>query len=459
MSAHPASGTDEPRSIWSLIVSRRMLACIFTGLASGLPLFLLIQTVPFWLRQEGVSLQDIGLLALAQLPYTWKFLWAPLLDRYRVASLPRRQGWIVVFQLALAAVVAWLGFVEPVNALLTVGICAVLIGLFSASLDIVVDAYRRELLPDAELGLGNSIHVQAYRISGLVAYSAALIVASQFDWALAFSFVAGIMVLGALAAAILPGLPADRESQRPQTLRDAFVLPFQEFLGRRGLAGVVLVLSFIVLYKLGDSMATALSSALFVDLGFTNEEVAGVAKLTSLWAAIAGALVGGIAMLKIGINRALWVFGAIQLLTIFGFVWLAQSSGNVWVLAIVLGAEYFGVGLGTAAFVAFMARETAPALAATQLALFTAIAAVPRVGATAITGFLVSGTEGASLSGFAAILADLFVALGLPPQGLGWVGFFYLCALLAVPGMILLVWVAPWGDAGDEKAPPQGDQN
>lgn len=443
------------QSIWEAVANRRMVACIFTGLASGMPLFLLIQTVPFWLRQAEVSLQDIGLLSLAQLPYTWKFLWAPLLDRYRIASLPHRQGWIFAFQLLLAAVVAFLGFVQPLGALLTIGVCSVLVGFFSASLDIVVDAYRRELLNDDELGLGNSIHVQAYRISGLVAYSGALLVAAAFSWEAAFGAVAALMVLGACATWMLPGLDAARERDRPKNLKDAFVLPFREFLGRRGVGGALLVLSFIVLYKLGDSMATALSSALFVDLGFDEVDVATVAKNAALWPAIAGALVGGIAMLRIGINRALWVFGLIQLLTIFGFVWLAQNPGNLWVLGGALAAEYFGVGLGTAAFVAFMARETSPALAATQLALFTALAAVPRVGASAITGFLVSGAEGQSLSGFAAVLADFFVGLGLPSEGLGWVGFFYLCAALAVPGMLLLTLVAPW----TAPAPAQGNQN
>lgn len=441
--AVPVSATPTLRQA---LFNRRMLTCIFTGVASGMPLFLLLQLLPVWLRMEQVSLQDIGLLSLVQLPYTWKFLWAPLLDRYGIPRLQRRHGWMFVLQLGLAAAVFAIGLWSPTSQLFAITVCAVLIGLFSASLDVVIDAYRRELLPDAELGLGNSIHVQAYRISSLIPASLGLILAGFLPWATVFAIMAAFMVLGAVVSLLVPTLPETAPGDRPTTLKLAFVLPFREYLGRRGARGVLLVLSFMVLYKLGDSMATALSSALYVDLGFSPQDIGLVAKHAALWPSIVGALVGGLVMVKIGINRALWLFGLVQFATIFGFVWLSQTYQDSVVLAIVIAAEYFGVGLGTAAFVAFIARETSPALAATQFALFTAIAAVPRVTANAITGFLVSGAQAESqeLSGASAMLGTLFTALGLPDEGLGWTRFFYLCAVLALPGLLLLIWVAPF---------------
>lgn len=427
------------------IFNRRILACVFTGLASGMPLFLLIQMLPVWLRQEGVSLQDIGLLSLVQLPYTWKFLWAPLLDRFSLPGLPRRQDWMLVIQLALAATVTALGWYAPDDALYQITVCAVLIGFFSASLDIQIDAYRRELLPDAELGLGNSVHVQAYRVAGLIPGSLGLILAGFLPWSQAFAIMGLFMAAGAIASLFVPKLSA--VEHRPATIRASFVEPFQEFLHRRGLRGLLLTVVFIVLYKLGDNMATALSSALYVDLGFSSEEIGLIAKNAALWPAIVGALLGGLIMLRLGINRALWLFGIVQLTTIFGFVWLSTTYHDSVVLALVVGAEYLGVGLGTAAFVAFMAREANPALAATQLALLTALAAVPRVLANSLTGFLVSGTTNADdLSGLAALIAAALQTIGFPTAGLGWTGFFYLCAALAVPGMLLLFWVAPFNE-------------
>lgn len=440
--AEPAAPAEV--SLWQALFNQRMLTCVFTGLASGMPLFLLLQLVPVWLRMEQVSLQDIGLLALVQLPYTWKFLWAPLLDRYQIPALPRRHGWMFALQVGLAAAMFAVGLWSPTSQLFAITVCAVLIGLFSASLDVIIDAYRRELLPDAELGLGNSIHVQAYRVSSLIPASLGLILAGFVPWATVFTVMAAFMLAGAVVSLFLPRLRDIPLSERPTSLREAFVLPFREYVQRRGALGALAVLVFIVLYKFGDSMATSLSSALFVDLGFSPAEIGTIAKHAALWPSIVGALAGGLLMVKIGINRALWLFGLIQLATIFGFVWLSQTYHDPWVLATVLACEYFGVGLGTAAFVAFMARETSPALAATQYALFSAISAVPRIFGSATSGFLVSGASPEGLSGFSASLAGVLTALGLPADGLGWTNFFYLCAALAVPGMLLLFWVAPF---------------
>nr|ART35897.1 B548 [uncultured bacterium] len=405
------------------LLNRRMLLCVFTGFSSGLPLYLLLNLLPAWLRSEGVNLKTIGLFALIQFPYTWKFLWAPLLDRY-VPPLGRRRGWMVITQIGLLFSIAALGFLSPAAALDSIVWLTVAIALFSATQDIALDAFRREILPEAELGLGNSVHVNAYRIAGLVPGSLSLILADFLPWAQVFLITALFMLPGLLLA-LFAAEPLVAKSA-PKTLREAVVEPFHEFIQRAGWREAVLILAFIFLYKLGDSMCTALATPFYLDMGFAKSQIGVVAKNAGLWPAVFGGLLGGLWMVKIGINRALWLFGVVQLLSIFGFAWLAwigrhEVIGAVQLaqLALVIGFEALGVGLGTAAFVAFIARTTNPLYTATQFALFTSLAAVPRTFINAITGVLV--------------------------EQMGWFAFFLLCAVLAVPGMLLLVKVAPWG--------------
>ncbi|MEE4659442.1 MAG: AmpG family muropeptide MFS transporter [Halieaceae bacterium] len=395
-----------------------MLACVFTGFASGLPFFVLIQLIPAWLSDHGVSLADIGLFALVGMPYTWKFLWSPLLDRYALPILGRRRGWMLLTQLALVVSVGSLGWLQPSVSLGSVAALALAVAFFSASQDIVLDAYRREILPDRELGLGNSVHVQAYRIAGLVPGSLSLVLADHLAWSAVFWITAGFMGFG-IALTLVTREPFS-EARIVGGLREAVVAPFREYLARRGWRGVLLVLGFMFFYKLGDSMATALATPFYLDIGFSKTEIGLVAKNAALWPSIFGGLLGGVLMIRLGINKALWLFGVVQLASILGFAVLAESGPVLWMLALVIGFEYLGVGLGTAAFVAFIARETSVQYAATQFALFSAITAVPRTFANAATGFLV--------------------------ESVGWTEFFLFCALVALPGMALLHWVAPWRD-------------
>ena len=389
--------------------------CCATGLASGMPLYLLIQLVPAWLRDSGVSLAEIGLFSLVGLPYTWKFLWAPLMDRYQ-PPLGLRRGWMLAAQLCLIGSIGLLGSLDPLQQTGLVAGMAFVIALFSATQDIAIDAYRRELLPDEELGLGNSIHVQAYRISSLVPGSLSLVLADTLPWSAVFWITAAFMLVG-VALSLVVKEPC-REPMAPQGLRDSVIAPFREYVNRRGLGPLLLALVFMVAYKLGDNMATALATPFYMDLGFTKTEIGLVAKHAALWPAIFGGLAGGVLMLRLGINRSLWIFGAVQLVSILGYAWLASVGPILWALAVVIAFEYLGVGLGTAAFTAFIARESSKTFAATQFALFTALAALPRSVANATTGILV--------------------------EWMGWIEFFVLCAILAVPGMLLLFWVAPW---------------
>lgn len=412
-------------SIKEALLNRRMLICIFTGFASGLPLYILISLVPAWLRTEGVGLKEIGFFALIGLPYTWKFLWSPLLDRYQLSLLSYspglRRSWMLLTQIALLVTIAALGFFDPTTQIWTVAYICIFIAFLSATQDIVLDAYRRQILPDAELGLGNSIHVNAYRIAGLVPGSLALILADSLPWETVFMITSGFMLSG-IVLTLSIGEPAKTE-QHPATLESAIVEPFKEFFTRQGVQQACLILAFMLLYKLGDSMATALATPFYLDMGYSKTEIGLVAKNAALWPMIIGGILGGILMLKIGINRALWLFGLVQILSILGFALLARVGEGLWLLGLVIGFEYLGVGLGTAAFVAFIARTTQPAFAATQFALFTALTAVPRTVASSTTGIIV--------------------------EGIGWENFFYLCTALAIPGMLLLLKVAPWNSPGD----------
>ena len=408
----------------------RMFACVFTGFASGMPLYILIQLVPAWLRDSGVSLAEIGLFALVGLPYTWKFLWAPLMDRVTL-PLGLRRGWMLVAQVGLIVAIGSLGGIDPITQTSWVASIAVVIAVLSASQDVAIDAYRRELLPDKELGLGNSIHVQAYRISSLIPGSLSLVLADNLPWSQVFWITACFMAVGVLMTF---SVREPVREQRPTTdLKTAVLEPFLEYVQRRGWQSFVTALAFMVLYKLGDNMATALSTPFYLDLGFSKTEIGLVAKNAALWPSIAGGLVGGLLMIRLGINRALWLFGLVQMLSILGYAWLASVGPVLWMLAAVIGFEYLGVGLGTAAFTAFIARESSKTFAATQFALFTALAALPRSLANATTGYIV--------------------------ESMGWVAFFLLCTALAIPGMLLLVWVAPWSE-GDAPAsgeyPPEG---
>jgi PAT family beta-lactamase induction signal transducer AmpG len=417
-------------SVVSILLGRRMLICVVTGFSSGLPLYLLLNLVPAWLRTEGVSLKAIGLLTLIQAPYTWKFLWSPLLDRYTLPFLGRRRGWMVVTQVALMAMIALLGQFAPQEQLTTIAMLAALLAFLSATQDIVLDAYRRELLPEIELGLGNAVHVNAYKIAGLVPGALSLVLADHLPWAQVFLLTSLFMLPGMLLSMTVSEPPA---ASAPKTLRAAIVEPIRDFLERDGWRSALYVLLFIFLYKLGDSLCTALATPFYLDMGFTKSDVGMIAKNAGLWASVAGGLVGGVWMLRLGINRALWVFGAAQMLAILGFAWLAVDGPYTQVglhervfLAGVIGTEAFGVGLGTAAFVAYVARNTNPAYTATQFALFTSLAAVPRTFINAGSGWLV--------------------------EWLGWFSFYGLCFVLAIPGMLLLTRIAPW--RGEESGTP-----
>lgn len=403
-----------------ILVNRKMLTCIFLGFTSGLPLYVLIQLVPAWLRSNEIDLATIGLFSLVSLPYTWKFLWSPVMDRFKPPFLGRRRGWALITQVALLISIGVMGHFDPAESLEGIVVLVFLVSWFSASQDIVVDAYRRELLADDELGTGNSFAINAYRLSSLVPGALALILADHLPWSAVFWVTAAFMGVGLVTSLVIKEVSDD--ALAPHTMKQAIVDPFREFFTREGIGPALAVLAFVVLYKLGDNMAVALETPFYIDMGYSLTEIGSVAKIAKLWSSIAGGILGGVLMLKLSINRALWVFGVVQMVTILGYAWLSIVGHNLTGLFAMVSAEYLGVGLGAIALTAFIARETAKGFTATQFALFSSLFAIPRVVANASTGFII--------------------------EAIGYTQFYLLCTALAIPGMLMLLKVAPWGRRG-----------
>lgn len=422
----PNVATDDLSQLpwYRLIFTKQMLTCIFTGFSSGLPLFFIIQLLPAWLLSYGVTVKTIAAFSLTQLPYVLKFLWAPLLDRYSlIPFLGRRRSWMLVTQIGLLIGIAVYGMLDPQAQLKWVVILSIVVSFLSATQDVAVDAFRREILSDQELGLGNSIHVNAYKIAGFVPGALSLILADHLPWHTVFIVTALFMLPGALMSLFVKEPAASKFA--PKTLISSVVEPFVEFFNRQGWKYALFILAFMLLYKLGDSMATALQSTFILKMGFSKTDLGTINKGIGLASSIAGGIFAGIWMLRLGINKALWVFGFAQTLAILAFVVLAHygpfetiGGRQRMLLAIVIAAETFAMSLGTMAFVSFIARTTNPAYTALQLALFTSLTAVPRSLINASTGWLV--------------------------ERMGWESFFYLCMVLAIPGMLMLFKIAPW---------------
>lgn len=403
------------------IFSKKMALCLSLGFASGMPLFVVLTLLGAYLRKEGVNLKEIGLFSLIMIPYTWKFVWSPLVDRYNLFHLGRRRSWMLISQIAVFFSIFLLGQFSPKTSLSVIAVVSVILSFASATQDIVIDAYRREILTDRELGLGTSLFITASRASSLVPGGLSLVIAQFLSWSDVF-FITAAFMLPALVVTFFIKEPETINA--PRNLRQAIIEPFREFKDRRGLKSMFLIILFVFCYKLGDSMATALATPFYIDLHYDLLTIGLVAKNAGLWSMLIGGILGGVIMLKTGINKALWYFGIGQLITILGFVILAHegigsdTAPSVFLLAFVIIAECLGAGLGTSAFVAFLSAQTNKTYAATQFALLTSLSAVPRTFCNATTGYIV--------------------------EFMGWENFFIFCTVLAIPGMLLLLKVAPF---------------
>ncbi len=390
--------------------SGRMLIALLMGFSSGLPLLLTGSVLQAWLKDGGIDLTRIGLFALVGLPYTLKFLWSPLFDRYAL-PLGRRRGWMALMQLSVAGALLLLSMTQPAaDHLWLVMLAGLLVTFFAASQDIVIDAYRRESMAESELGLGSALYVNGYRVGMLLAGGGGLILADWMSFEAMYRLMAVFMAACVVVTLLAPEPPLPEG--RPRNLREAVVMPFRDYFSRDG---AWLILAFILLYKLGDTMASAMTTPFYLDLGYSKTEIGAVVKLFGFWATLAGGTLGGLWILRAGMHRALWLFGFGQMISTFGFVVLAQLPPSEVALAAVVAIENLTAGMGTAAFVGFMAALTDRRFTATQYALLSSLMGVPRVLLSAPTGWLA--------------------------QTLGWSGFFLLCVLIAIPGLLMLRWV------------------
>ncbi len=404
---------EKSKPILKAIFSGHMLVAFLMGFSCGLPLLLTTTVLQAWMKEKGVDLSLIGLMALVGLPYTIKFLWAPIMDRFTLPFLGRRRGWLLIAQAALIISIALLGLTDPSNHPWLLAFAALLVTFFSASQDIVVDAYRREDLLDEELGLGTSLYVNGYRIGMLLASGGGLIMADHMPFSAVYLIMAACMLTGVLTT--LFAREPEITTGTPRNLKEAVFNPLIEYFSRNG---ALWILAFILLYKIGDTMASAMTTPFYLDIGFSKTEIGAVVKLFGFWATVAGSLIGGIFMLRMGINRSLWVFGFFQAASTAGFAVLARIGYSIPALSAVIAFENLSGGMGTAAYVAFMASITNKKFTATQYALLSSLMGVPRVLASAPTGFFA--------------------------KALGWEGFFIACTLIAIPGILILLKFAHW---------------
>lgn len=403
------------QSLLKVFESRKMAALLLLGFASGLPLLLIGNTLKAWMTLEKVDLGAIGWFSLASLPYSFKFLWSPFLDRFTLPFLGRRRGWLIVMQVALIVAIALMGFQQPKQALQLLAINAIVIAFLSATQDIATDAYRTDVLTQLEMGAGAAVFILGYRIALLVAGSLALILADKMPWSSVYLLMAGTMAIGIFATLLAP---EPKEISPPPSLADAVVLPFGEFFQRQGVLHGILILLFITLYKLGDALLSNMTTPFLLNTGFTKTDIGAIQVGMGLIATIVGALAGGSILSKIGINRSLWVFGFLQAVSNLAYFFLSIVGKNYQVMVLAINIEQFCGGLGTAAFVAFLMSLCNQRFSATQYALLSSLMAVSRDILAAPGGEIVKSTS--------------------------WSIFFLISIFAALPGLMLLPVFAPW---------------
>lgn len=408
---------------WRVLISTRLWFAALMGFAGGLPLLLTLTVLQAWLTAEDVSLTTIGLFGLVGLPYNIKFLWAPMLDRFKPIGMGRRRGWLLLAQLCLVLSIVLLGLQNPSANIWAVVVAAWLVTFFSSTQDIVIDAYRRETLADAEQGLGASFYTYGYRLGMLLASAGGLIMADIIGFRGVYFVMAGVMLAAVLVTLVAP--EPGIEKRLPQTFREAYVGPFVEFFTRGGDAKkALLVLLFIVIYKLGDNLADHMSIPFYLGIGFTNTQIGTIAKGVGVAAMLFGVFVGGAMTLRMGLFAALVVIGVLQGLSTACYAILAVTGADLGWLTGVIAFENLSMGMGTAALLAFMATLTNRQFTATQFALLTALATLPRVVLVAPSGYFA--------------------------EQLGWIPFFLVCALVAIPGLVLLLSLRHWFEDADE---------
>jgi MFS transporter, PAT family, beta-lactamase induction signal transducer AmpG len=404
-------------SIAKVFTSRRMVVVTLLGFSSGIPLALTSSTLQTWLRREKLDLTTIGVFSLVGMPYAFKFVWAPLMDRYVPPFLGRRRGWMIVTQLALLVGIGAMGLMRPAETPVLLAATALVVAFLSASQDVVIDAYNVEVLEPEERGAGSSVYVLGYRIAMLASGGGSLVLAGYLPWRGVYLIMAGAMLVG-LATTLAAPEPR-LVDKPPSALRAVVVESFSEFFRR---TGALEVLAFIVLYRLGANLAIALNSAFFVDLGFSNLDIGAVMNGLGTFATIGGTLAGGALMVRLGLRRSLFWFGLLQGSASVAYLVLARLGHSYPAMVVAIGMEYGLSGPGLSVFQAFMMGLCDRRFTATQYALITRFMALSRYVASAPSGYLA--------------------------QHLGWPGYFTFCIAMAIPALLMVAaryrrWVFP----------------
>lgn len=411
-------------SLLQAFSSRRVAVNVLLGFSSAVPLALTAGTLQAWMATEKVDIKTIGLFSLVGLPYTWKFLWSFFFDRFTTKFLGPRRGWILVLQLCLVAGLIVMGSIDPVTDPVIMAAMALVVVVMSASQDIVIDAYRTEVLRPEERGPGATAVSLGLRLGLLFSGALALILADQFPWCIVYYLMAGGLLFGIIGTLIgpEPSLPI----VHPHSLREAVINPFLDFFRRKGAWAM---LGFVIFYKFGDAFSVALMTPFLIQVGFTKTTIGAVFKGVGLLATLVGSIAGGIIINRIGIARSLWIFGVLQALSNFGFMALVYHGAQVPLLIGVITVDNLCGGLGNVAFIAFMMALCNVQFTATQYALLTSVMSIARTTVGAPAGFVVSS--------------------------FGWPLFFVISVIMAIPGLALLRVFAPWGRKNHELNPSQ----
>lgn len=414
--------SEQKQGLWQQALANPRIICIlFLGFSSGLPLALTGATLQAWYTVAGVNIVTIGILSLVGQPYVFKFLWAPFMDRFRLPWLGRRRGWMISMQGLLVIGIAIMAFMHPSSSPLGLAIVALFVAFASASQDISLDAYRTDLLKPNERGLGASMNTAGYRVAMLVSGGLALVLASEIGWRSTYLIMAGLMALEMFVTYLSPNI--EQLAKAPLSLREAVIDPFKEFLNRKS---AIMILVFIVVYKLGDAFALSLSTTFLIrGVHFSLIDVGAIYKVVGLLATLLGVFVGGVLMLRMGLYRALMLFGILQAVSNFMFMVLAIVGKNYALMVATIGIESLCGGLATVAFVAFLMALCDHRFTATQFALLSALSAVGRVFVGPVAGVMV--------------------------EHIGWAQFYFWSFIVALPGLVILRWLKSRVDFSAEK--------
>jgi MFS transporter, PAT family, beta-lactamase induction signal transducer AmpG len=410
------NGTNAKTSPLRIFGQPKMATLVVLGFSSGLPFYLTSKTLQAWMTNAKVDLATIGFFSLVTLPYSLKFVWAPLMDRYTPPFLGRRRGWVLITQIALLLVIAAMSLHDPRTGLKMLAINAIAIAFFSASQDISLDAYRTDVLENREMGAGAAVFVLGYRIAMITTGALAFFLADRIAWPMVYLILASLIVIG-IVATFFAAEPVLNDAP-PRTLFEAVVLPFTDFFQRAGVLRALLVLLFIVAYKYSDSLAGSMTTPFLLQAGYSQSEVGAVFLGVGVVATIVGVLVAGATIGKLGINRSLWLFVIFQGLSNLTYYFLSLSEKNHALMVSAVITENFGLGLVTGAMTAYLMSMCNKRFTATQFALLSSLMAASRDILVAPAGKIVEST--------------------------GWPGFFLITVAMALPALVLLPFIAPW---------------